>query len=133
MLNLWAGWIGILLGMVTGAGFGLVFHDAEWLGGYQSWRRRLLRLGHISLFGLAFINLAFFLTVNRVGASDAGSSSAVVVASYLLAAGALFMPLVCFLSAWRPVLRSLFFLPVGCLIAGLMSLLIGGLPWVVPL
>ncbi len=128
MLNLWAAWIGILLGMVSGTGLGLFFHDAQWLGGYQSWRRRLLRLGHISFFGLAFINLAFFLTVNRVGAPTAGSSTAVVVASYLLVAGATFMPLVCFLSAWRPAWRRLFILPVGCLVLGVLSLLIWGLP-----
>ena len=128
MLNLWAAWIGILVGMVTGAGLGLFFHDAQWLGGYQSWRRRLLRLGHISFFGLAFINLAFFLTLNRVGAPAASSSTAVVAGSYLLVAGALFMPLVCFLSAWRREWRGLFFLPVGCLVAGVLSLLIWGLP-----
>ena len=128
MLNLWAGWIGILLGMVTGAGLGLFFHDAQWLGGYQSWRRRLLRLGHISFFGLAFINFAFFLTLSRVGAPAAGSSTAVVAASYLLVAGAFFMPLVCFLSAWRPGWRRLFVLPVSCLVLGVLGLLIWGLP-----
>ena len=128
MLNLWAAWIGILLGMVTGTGLGLFFHDAQWMGGYQSWRRRLVRLGHISFFGLAFINIAFFLTFDRAGVPAAGPPTAVVAASYLLVAGALFMPLVCFLSAWRPTWRRMFFLPVGCLVAGVLSLLIWGLP-----
>jgi len=52
-LNLWAAWVGILLGMFSGAAQGLFFHRADWLDGYGSWARRLIRLGQISLFGLA--------------------------------------------------------------------------------
>ena len=65
-LNLWAAWIGILLGMLSGAAQGLFFHRADWLDGYGSWRRRLTRLGHTSFFGLAFVNLAFFFTVDHL-------------------------------------------------------------------
>jgi hypothetical protein len=115
-LNLTAAWTGILAGMVAGAGLGLFFHREEWLGGYGSWRRRLLRLGHISLFGLAFVNLAFALTADRMG-WRAGAPSPAGAASALLVAGAILMPLVCALAAWRRPLRHLFFLPVGTLIA----------------
>ena len=45
--NLWAAWIGIIAGMLSGAALGLFFHEESWLGGYGSWPRRLLRLGHI--------------------------------------------------------------------------------------
>ena len=58
-LNLWAAWIGILLGMLSGAAQGLFFHRADWLDGYGSWPRRLIRLGQISLFRLAFVNRAY--------------------------------------------------------------------------
>ncbi len=124
-LNLWAAWIGILLGMITGAGMGLLFDREDWMGGYGSWRRRLTRLGHISFFGLAVINLAFVLTVDRMDApAGEPSPASVVLASYLLVAGAVLMPVTCFLAAWRRGFRILFVLPVGCLLVGVLSLLV---------
>ncbi len=126
-LNLWAAWIGILLGMLSGAAHGLFFHRADWLDGYGSWRRRLTRLGHISFFGLAFVNLAFFFTAAHLVESTAGTiPSALQSASWLLVAGAVFMPIVCYLSAWRQAWRRLFVLPVGCLVLGVTSLLVLG-------
>jgi hypothetical protein len=118
--NLAAAWIGILLGMAGGAILGLSFHGEGWLGGYGSWRRRLLRLGHVSLFGLAFLNLAFAHTADRMGWNP-GTDTAPYgtgVASALFVAGAVLMPLVCGLAAWRVSFRHLFLLPVGSLLAG---------------
>ena len=57
--NLSVGWIMILLGLFAGAVVGMFFHDDQWLGGYGSWRRRMLRLTHISLLGTGALNLAF--------------------------------------------------------------------------
>lgn len=121
-LNLWAAWIGILAGMVSGAAFGLFFHDESWLGGYNSWPRRLLRLGHISFFGVAFLNLAFAVTLRLTG-----EVSGARAASYLLVAGAVLMPTVCALAAWRKPLRHLFFLPVLSLIGAAAAMVNGGL------
>ncbi|HRD89710.1 MAG TPA: hypothetical protein PK752_15835, partial [Accumulibacter sp.] len=95
-INLWMAWIGILLGLLSGALIGLFFHRDEWLGGYGSWRRRLLRLGHISFFGIAFLNLAFANTVSLMGAATPA------FAAWSLVAGAVLMPAICFLAAWRP-------------------------------
>jgi len=118
-INLWMAWIGILLGLLSGALIGLFFHRDEWLGGYGSWRRRLLRLGHISFFGIAFLNLAFANTVSLAGAT------APAFAAWSLVAGAVLMPAICFLAAWRPSFRHLFFLPVVALISGAVGLLAG--------
>ena len=113
-LNLTAAWTGIVLGILGGAALGLFFQREDWLGGYGSWRRRLLRLGHISLFGLAFLNLAFAVTAERSGwRADAGHG--IGLASVLFVAGAALMPTVCGLAAWRKPLRRLFPLPVLCL------------------
>ena len=125
-MNLWAAWIGILLGMVTGAVQGLFFHADGWLGGYGSWRRRLLRLGHISFFGLAFVNLAFVFTVDWLGGQVAGGAPSVDAAAWLLVAGAALMPATCYAAAWRPGLRHLFVGPVSCLVVGITILLIWG-------
>jgi hypothetical protein len=110
-VNLCAGWIGLLLGMASGAVIGLFFHNDDWLGGYDSWRRRMLRLGHISFFGIGFINLAYALTVKS--RELPGTSTA----SILLVVGAIGMPTVCFLSAVWKNFRNFFFIPVGSLIA----------------
>jgi hypothetical protein len=121
-LNYQVAWLAILVGLVTGTGLGLFFHDANWMGGYDSWRRRMLRLGHISFFGTGFLNLAFALSVEHlhlVGPPPVAS------AGFLL--GALTMPTVCFLSAWRDSFRHLFFIPVASLIVATADLLSRGL------
>jgi hypothetical protein len=95
------------LGLLTGVISGLFFHDESWLGGYATWPRRLTRLGHISLFGLGFINLAFYLTVQALEIKSGLTSSAL-----LLIIGAATMPAVCYLAAFRKPFRHLFFVPV---------------------
>lgn len=121
-INLFAGWIAFLCGALSGALIGLKFHREEWLGGYQSFRRRLLRLGHIAFFGLGLINILFALS-----AGAAPSAHGTPWASALLAAGAAAMPLTCFLSAWRPVFRHAFFVPVSLIAAGIGSFLLNWL------
>lgn len=121
-LNLWAAWIGILFGMASGMIQGLYFQREDWLGGYASWPRRLIRLGHISFFGIAFLNLAYANTVWLLGAD-----SHVPEASVLLAAGAVLMPLVCYLAAWRKPLCHLFPLPVLSLAGAAVLFMTGGL------
>lgn len=113
-MNLQAGWIGLLLGCVAGAVPGLFFHDSDWLGGYASWPRRLARLAHISFFGIGFINLAFALTAGTLGL-DTGLQGA----SILLIVGAVAMPTVCYLSAWRSACRHLFFIPALSVTVGI--------------
>ncbi len=109
-VNLLTAWIAFAAGATSGIALGLFFHDAEWLGGYASWRRRLLRLGHIACFGLGLLNLAFALTVRLVGQ---GASPEVWRApSVLMIVAAISMPTVCALAAWRKPTRHLFAIPV---------------------
>jgi len=121
-LNLLAGWIGILCGMVSGAVHGLWFHQAEWLGGYAAWPRRLTRLGHISFFGLAFINLAFAWSLPL-----AHPGSAMTLASWTLVLGAFTMPLCCYAAAFAPSARHAFVVPVFSLITGVSIFITQGL------
>jgi len=108
MINLHAAWVGFLLGCIAGMVPGLFFYDETWLGGYASWRRRMTRLAHVAFFGIGFLNLSFAGTVQMLGLR-AGLS----VPSGLLIVGAVAMPLVCYLSAWKAVFRHLFFIPAG--------------------
>jgi len=105
-VNLYAAWMGFLLGCVAGAVTGLFFHDENWLGGYGSWPRRMVRLGHISFFGIGILNLFFALTARALGLE-----SGLTASSALFLLGAVTMPLVCYLAAWRVAFRHLFFIP----------------------
>jgi len=117
-VNLYAAWIGILLGCLVGAGKGLFFQKEDWLGGYGSWQRRMLRLGHISFFGIGFINLAFALTAQTLDVEKE-----VYLPSILLLIGAAGMPLVCYLSAIKDTFRHLFFIPALSVIIGVAAFL----------
>jgi hypothetical protein len=119
--NLLAGWIGMLGGAISGALIGLFFHKEQWMGGYGSFRRRLSRLGHISFFGLGFVNLLFGLFLKAMPLLPLPAK----VASLAFILGAVTMPLCCFLAAWRPCFRHLFPIPVAGIVVGVLGVLYG--------
>lgn len=121
-LNLIGGWLGILAGVIAGAIMGLYFHQDGWLGGYASYPRRLMRLGHVAFFGLGFLNLLFVATAHQL----ALPAPYLWVASRALMAGAVTMPICCMLSAWYKPLRHLFPIPVTFVVIGLVAIVIGG-------
>ena len=120
-INLIGGWLGMLAGVLSGGIIGLFFYRDEWMGGYGSWRRRLTRLGHISFFGLGFLNLMFAATAGQLLLRG----PFLVVASVGLLAGAITMPICCFLSAWRKPMRHLFPIPVIAVTVGIVAILAG--------
>jgi len=107
-INLCAAWIGFLLGALAGAMTGLFFDRETWLGGYADWRRRMVRLGHVAFFGIGILNLGFYLTVEALDVT-----AGVRAPALLLIVGAVTMPAVCYLSAYRRGYRRLFFIPAG--------------------
>jgi hypothetical protein len=119
--NLLVAWAAILAGLLSGTFIGLFFHRPDWMGGYGSWRRRMVRLGHISFFGTGFLNLAFVLSVDHLHLEHAPP-----LASVMFIVGAISMPTVCFLSAWREGFRQLFFIPVASLIIATGDFLLRG-------
>jgi len=118
-INLWFGWIWITVGLISGTIVGIFFHDPNWLGGYASWRRRMVRLGHISFLGTGLLNLGFASTV-----ANMPHVSPLRFTAWLFIAGAVTMPVVCFLSAWREPFRYLFVIPVASLIGASASLIL---------
>ena len=121
-INMLAGWIGILAGFLAGAIMGMFFNKEQWLGGYSSWTRRMLRLGHISFFGIAFINLAFAFSTAHLKSTDG-----LALTSWLFIAGAVLMPVCCYISAFWKSFRHLFFLPVLSLVVGTVVFIFKGL------
>ncbi len=122
IFNFYAAWIGIVFGFIAGAVVGLFFHQEDWAGGYSSWTRRMVRLGHISFFGIAFINLAYALSI-RVFQIHLTTA----LPSYLFLLGAVTMPSICFLSAYKKGFRHLFPIPVISLLTGAVVFIVKGL------
>jgi hypothetical protein len=120
-LNWEAGWLLVLAGFATGALIGLGFHRAEFLGGYASLRRRMVRLGHIALAALGLMNVVFSLS-----AWPAPGSSGATAASLAFVIGGVTMPAVCFLTAWREQFRHLFAVPVVALFVATICTCFGG-------
>ena len=79
----------------------------------------MVRLGHISFFGIGLLNLGFFLTVETLSVQ-----AGVRLPAYLMIVGAVTMPLVCYLSAFRKGFRHLFFIP-----AGVVTLALAAFTW----
>src|SRR3954470_22493109 len=116
--NWFAGWGMILAAFVTGGGIGLFFHREQFWGGYASFRRRIVRLGHIALAALGMINLLFAIAVPS-------HNPFTHLASILLIVGAVSMSGICFLSGWKILFRHLFFIPVISLVVAVVLVLLG--------
>jgi hypothetical protein len=121
-LNEAFGWAWILAGFLSGLVLGLFFRREDWLGGYASFPRRLVRLGHISFLGLGLVNILFALSAPRMHLAPATLS----LASRAFVIGGVTMPLCCGLLAWKPGLLPLFAVPVLSLLAG-AALAVAGL------
>ena len=120
-LHILVGWLAMLSGVATGAVLGLFFHRDGWAGGYASFKRRMLRLGHISFFGIGFLNFLFGLTLTAVELPQ--PHVAIASAGFIVAVVA--MPLCCFLTAWKRPMRHLFPIPVLAVLTGIIPVLAG--------
>ena len=121
LLNWQVGWWLVLLAFVTGAGIGLFFHRDDFLGGYNSFRRRIVRLGHIALAALGMLNVIFSYSPWPLPATTLGDG-----ASIGFIAGGVAMPAVCFLTGWRESYRHLFCIPVIALMLAVVFTILGG-------
>jgi hypothetical protein len=120
-VNWVAGWTLVLLAFLSGAVLGLRWHRDDFLGGYASFRRRVVRLGHIAFAALGLMNVIFSLSP-----LPAPGTTPARLASICFIAGGVLMPAVCFLTGWRAAWRHWFVLPVLSLIAAVMFTLWGG-------
>ncbi len=118
--NFVAGWSMVVAAFVTGAAIGLFFHHESFWGGYASFRRRIVRLGHIALAALGMMNVLFSLCPWPPAGTWNGAW-----AGRLFIVGGVTMPLVCFLSGWRGGFRHWFFVPVSALLGAVILTLTG--------
>ena len=81
----------------------------------------MLRLAHVACVGTGLLNIGFALSAAQLQLDPAPRA-----ASVLFVAGAVTMPLVCVLSAWRAGFRHLFFVPALSLVLAAASFLYRG-------
>ncbi len=60
------GWISVLGGLGMGLSMGLKFQREEWLGGYNAFPRRMVRLAHVALVALGMLNIQFAQSLPRL-------------------------------------------------------------------
>ena len=121
--NWYFGWSSLLAAFLSGAALGLFFHRDDFWGGYASFRRRIVRLGHVALAALGMVNVIFALSPwPAVGNPFARPASLSFIT------GGVAMPAVCFLTGWRAGFRKLFFIPVICLVLAVVFTLLGAEP-----
>jgi hypothetical protein len=121
LANWYFGWSTLLAAFLTGIPLGLAFHREDFWGGYASFRRRVVRLGHVALAALGMVNLLFALSPWPSRGSSLGTPASV---AFII--GGATMPIVCFLTGWRPGFRRWFFIPVTTLIVAVVLTLLGG-------
>ncbi|MCL2640567.1 MAG: hypothetical protein FWD53_06965 [Phycisphaerales bacterium] len=119
-MNWYGGWAMLLTSFAVGAIVGLSFWRENFMGGYGSWRRRMVRLGHIALAALGILNMVYGLA----GVPVTGTWQAQGAGMGLLIGGVA-MPTVCFLAAWRMDWRHGFVIPVCALVGAAVCVLMG--------
>jgi glucose-6-phosphate-specific signal transduction histidine kinase len=122
MINELFGWISVLASLAMGIYMGQKFRREDWLGGYGSFPRRMVRLAHVALSAIGILNIQFAQTLPHLHLN----ARLVQTASVSLMAGAVLMPACCLWMAWRGSRFEIFAAPVVCLATG-MILTIGGL------
>ena len=98
---------------------GLFFNREDWLGGYTSLKRRLIRLAHISFFGLGGVNLMYYFTARYALEPSALQTAA----SWGYVVGGITMPVVCLIMARWTRAKMLFAVPViSLLLSGALTI-----------
>lgn len=115
------GWTSLAVGIAVGLVIGLWSFDGPmatpaWVGEYTDTSRRLLRLGHIAFIGLGLLSILLAAELGRSSLSARGRQ----MASRLMVAGNVFLPvLLVGASIWRP-LKYLMGLPATCVFVAMV-------------
>jgi hypothetical protein len=116
------GWMAVFGSLVMGLIMGVKFQREDWLGGYNAFPRRMVRLAHVALAALGMLNILFAQSPARLRLAPKVSE----LASISFLAAAVLMPACCLYLAARRRHFGIFALPILSLTSGLI-LTIGGL------
>lgn len=119
------GWTSLAMGAVSGLVLGLWSFNGplpspEWIGDYGEVSRRLLRLAHISFFGLGMLNLLLVWELERSGRAMGARAI-----PFLMNAGNVLMPILLTAAAIYPPLKYLLPLPALSVLAALAGMAYG--------
>jgi hypothetical protein len=120
-LNIKFGWTWLLIGIIEAAIIGMFAFQSDWMGGYTSLARRFIRLSHIAFMALPLVNILYGLCLSAVKLTYKIKR----VGSYSMILTAIFMPLLCLLSAFNIFFKNLFFIPVTCFFIAVAIMVIG--------
>lgn len=124
-LNIVFGWIWMNMGFITGLlmglkaeQFGLNFHKVgpEWLEGYSSVPRRLIRLGHVAFIMLPVLNILFGQYIDATPLTAQWKQ----IGSYAMIFGGIGVPVLCFAAAFYRPFKLLLSLPATSVLVGNM-------------
>ncbi len=124
--NRFTGWTCMAAGVGIGLLLGLWSFDGplavpDWIGEYTATSRRMIRLGHIALMALGFINVL----VGRELPHLALGAGARRVASVTMNIGNVFLPLTLFAGALWPPLKYLMPVPALCVLCAVSLMAYG--------
>lgn len=106
-INIRFGWIWLFIGILMAMWMGLHVFKSNWLGGYTSLPRRLLRLSHIAFMALSLTNILYGFSIDSVNLPIKVKK----IGLYAMIIAAIFMPIICLLSAHNIFFQSFFFIP----------------------
>ena len=122
-LNIVFGWLWMNMGFITGLLMGLKAEQfglnlkqvgPEWLEGYSSVPRRLIRLGHVAFIMLPVLNILFGQFIDATPLTPQWKQ----IGSYAMIFGGVGVPVLCFAAAFYRPVKVLLGLPATAVLVG---------------
>ena len=120
-LNIIFGWCWINIGFIMGMVMGMKFEKANWLSGYASWERRMLRLSHVAFIFLSILNIVYGHELINVNLSASWKQAG----SILIIIGAIGIPTVVFTAAFYKKILYWLAIPIIALTSSTLIMAIG--------
>ena len=119
--NILFGWCWINIGFIMGMVMGMKFKNPDWLGGYASWERRMLRLSHVAFIFLSILNIVYGHELANVQMSETLKQ----LGSILIIIGAVGIPTIVFISAFYKKILYWLAIPIIALTSSTIIMAIG--------
>ena len=120
-INIRFGWCWLFIGIICAMCMGLYAFSPQWLGGYASLSRRLLRLGHVASMALPLTNILYGLCIPLTNIPRILKQTG----SYSMIIAAIAMPTVCLLCTFNSFFQCLFFIPALSFVYAIFVIALG--------
>ncbi len=125
-INIIFGWCWLFLGILGAMWMGSHAFAPDWLGGYISISRRLLRLAHIAFMALSLTNVLYGLCMDSVSLPIQLKK----VGSFSMIIAAVSMPLVCLASIASNSFQIFFCIPVLSFCLAVFIMIVGQIKYI---